>query len=105
MGAARARVVDLDGDEFNDIVFANGVSSYPLIPDIPGLDTFEGEVIHSEGFDRGAPYAGKQAIVIGTGSSANDIALDLHSFGCRTTIVQRGSTTVVSIDPSPERPT
>jgi hypothetical protein len=82
------------------IVFANGVSSYPLTPDIPGLDTFEGEVLHSEGFDSGAPYAGKRAIVIGTGSSANDIALDLHSFDCHTTIVQRGSTTVVSIDPS-----
>ncbi len=82
------------------IVFANGVSSYALQPDIPGLDTFKGEVFHSEGFDNGAPYAGKKAIVIGTGSSANDIALDLHSFGCKTTIVQRGSTTVVSIDPS-----
>ncbi len=82
------------------IVFANGVSSYPLIPEIPGLDTFQGEVIHSEGFDSGAPYAGKRAIVIGTGSSANDIALDLHSFNCQTTLVQRGSTTVVSIDPS-----
>jgi putative flavoprotein involved in K+ transport len=82
------------------IVFANGVSSYPLIPKIPGLDTFEGDVIHSEGFDSGAPYAGKKALIIGTGSSANDIALDLHSFGCETTIVQRGSTTVVSIDPS-----
>ena len=82
------------------IVFANGVSSYPLVPEIPGLDTFEGEVIHSEGFDSGAPYAGKKAIVIGTGSSANDIALDLHSFNCQTTMVQRGSTTVVSIDPS-----
>lgn len=82
------------------IVFANGVSSYPLIPEIPGLDTFKGDVIHSEGFDSGAPYAGKKAIIIGTGSSANDIALDMHSFGCETTIVQRGSTTVVSIDPS-----
>jgi hypothetical protein len=82
------------------IVFANGVSSYPLIPDIPGLDDFKGEVLHSEGFDSGTPYAGKRAIVIGTGSSANDIALDLHSFDCHTTIIQRGSTTVVSIDPS-----
>ena len=82
------------------IVFANGVSSYPLKPEIPGIDTFKGEVIHSEGFDSGAPYAGKRALVIGTGSSGNDIALDLHSFGCETTIVQRGSTTVVSIDPS-----
>ncbi|MFT6582110.1 MAG: flavin-containing monooxygenase [Alphaproteobacteria bacterium] len=82
------------------IVFANGVSSYPLTPEIPGLDTFTGEVLHSEDFDSGAPYAGKRAIVIGTGSSANDIALDLHSFECHTTLVQRGSTTVVSIDPS-----
>ena len=82
------------------IVFANGVSSYPLVPDIPGLNTFAGDVVHSEGFDSGAPYAGKRAIVIGTGSSGNDIALDLHSFGCDTTIVQRGSTTVVSIEPS-----
>jgi hypothetical protein len=82
------------------IVFANGVSSYPMVPEIPGLDTFKGEVIHSEGFNSGAPYAGKRAIVIGTGSSANDIALDLNSHGCHATIVQRGSTTVVSIEPS-----
>jgi hypothetical protein len=82
------------------IVFANGVSSYPLIPKLPGLDSFKGAVVHSEGFDSGAPYAGKKALIIGTGSSANDIALDLHSFNCRTTLVQRGSTTVVSIDPS-----
>jgi len=82
------------------IVFANGVSSYPLIPELPGLDGFKGTVVHSEGFDSGAPFAGQKALIIGTGSSANDIALDLHSFGCQTTIVQRGSTTVVSIDPS-----
>lgn len=82
------------------IVFANGVSSYPLPAQLPGLDDFKGDVLHSEGFDSGAPYSGKKALVIGTGSSGNDIALDLHSFGCDTTIVQRGSTTVVSIDPA-----
>ena len=82
------------------IVFANGASSYPLIPDIPGLDEFKGAVLHSEGFDSGEPFAGKKALIIGTGSSANDIALDFHSFGCDTTIIQRGSTTVVSIFPS-----
>jgi hypothetical protein len=82
------------------IVFANGVSTYPLAPEISGIEAFKGDVVHSEGFDSGAPYVGKKAIVIGTGSSGNDIALDLHSFGCHTTIVQRGSTTVVSIEPS-----
>ena len=82
------------------IVFANGVSSYPFIPDLPGLEDFKGEVVHSEGFDSGAAWTGKNALIMGTGSSANDIALDLHSHGVNTTLIQRGSTTVVSIDPS-----
>jgi cation diffusion facilitator CzcD-associated flavoprotein CzcO len=82
------------------LVFANGVSSYPMIPELPGLADFQGTVIHSEGFDSGADWAGKRALILGTGSSANDIALDLHSHGVHTTLIQRGSTTVVSIDPS-----
>jgi cation diffusion facilitator CzcD-associated flavoprotein CzcO len=82
------------------LVFANGVSSYPFIPKLPGIDAFDGEVVHSEGFTSGAPWKGKKALVLGTGSSANDIALDLYSQGVNTTLIQRGSTTVVSIDPS-----
>lgn len=82
------------------LVFANGVSSYAYIPNLPGLSDFKGNVIHSEGFKSGGAWAGKRAFILGTGSSANDIALDLHSFGVDTTIIQRGSTTVVSIDPS-----
>jgi putative flavoprotein involved in K+ transport len=82
------------------LVFANGVSSYPMLPDVPGLQDFKGEVIHSEGFDSGAAWQGKNALILGTGSSANDIALDLHSHGVNTTLIQRGSTTVVSINPS-----
>ncbi|MBT6277875.1 MAG: NAD(P)/FAD-dependent oxidoreductase [Chromatiales bacterium] len=82
------------------LVFANGVSSYPFIPDVPGLDDFKGEIVHSEGFDSGAGWTGKRAMILGTGSSGNDIALDLHSHGVDTTLIQRGSTTVVSIDPS-----
>ena len=82
------------------IVCANGVSSYPMMPDIPGLQDFNGQVIHSEGFDSGAGWEGKNALIIGTGSSANDIAMDLHSHGVNTTLIQRGSTTVVSINPS-----
>lgn len=82
------------------IVFANGVSSIPYAPELPGLATFKGDVLHSEGFNKGEPWKGKKALVIGTGTSGNDIALDLHSWDVDTTIVQRGSTTVVTIDPA-----
>lgn len=99
-----ARVRRADGSERvlrpRHLVMANGASAYPLIPEIAGLGDFRGEVIHSEGFDSGAGWTGRRALIIGTGSSANDIALDLHSHGVHTTLVQRGSTTVVSINPS-----
>ncbi len=99
-----ARLQRADGSERivrpQHLVFANGVSSYPMIPDLPGFDDFKGEVIHSEGFNSGIAWQGKRALILGTGSSANDIALDLHSHGVDTTLIQRGSTTVVSIDPS-----
>ncbi|MDX2155489.1 MAG: NAD(P)/FAD-dependent oxidoreductase [Hyphomicrobiaceae bacterium] len=105
--AARCWVVRLkrgDGTERvmrpRHLVFANGVSSFPKIPELPGLATFKGTVVHSEGFANGAPWRGKHALILGTGSSAHDIAQDLHSHGAKPTIIQRGSTTVVSIDPS-----
>jgi putative flavoprotein involved in K+ transport len=99
-----ARLRQSDGTERivqpRHLVLANGVSSYPFIPDLPGIADFKGEIIHSEGFTSGAAWKGKKAFILGTGSSANDIALDLHSHGVDTTLIQRGSTTVVSIDPS-----
>lgn len=82
------------------IIFANGVSGIPKKPDLPGLKDFKGEVTHAHGFTDGRRYRGKKALIIGTGNSAHDIAQDLHSNSADATIVQRGSTTVVSISPS-----
>jgi len=43
------------------IVFANGVSGIPYVPKLPGLDDFAGTVVHSEGFDDGSAWKGKNA--------------------------------------------
>ncbi len=82
------------------IIFANGTSGIAHRPDLPGLKDFAGEVMHSHGFKSGAGWARKKALVLGTGNSGHDVAQDLHSHGVDTTIIQRGSTTVVSVDPS-----
>jgi cation diffusion facilitator CzcD-associated flavoprotein CzcO len=82
------------------LVFANGLVGYPHVPEMPGLKTFKGEVLHTTEFTDGADWRGKKALVIGTGTSGHDVAQDLHANGCETTIVQRGSTMVLSIDPS-----
>lgn len=82
------------------IIFANGVSGIPYKPKLDGLCEFRGEVLHSEGFSNGAEWTGKRAAVLGTGNSGHDVAQDLHSNGVHTSMIQRGSSTVVSIDPS-----
>jgi cation diffusion facilitator CzcD-associated flavoprotein CzcO len=82
------------------IIFANGTSGIARRPELPGLKDFAGEMMHSHGFKSGAGWSGKKALVLGTGNSGHDVAQDLHSHGVDTTIIQRGSTTVVSVDPS-----
>jgi len=82
------------------VVLATGVSGIPSLPDIPGLKDFSGTVMHSSRYTDGEEWAGKTALVIGTGNSGHDIAQDLHSSGANVTLVQRSSTLIVSIEPS-----
>ena len=82
------------------LVFANGLVGSAHIPELTGLKDFKGDVMHTSVFTDGANWRGKQVLVIGTGTSGHDVAQDLHANGCDTTIVQRGSTMVLSIDPS-----
>ena len=86
------------------LVMALGVSGIPHIPEIATLDRFQGKVVHTSEFDDSAPWQGKRALVIGTGTSGHDIAQDLHSNGARVAIVQRATTMVVNIEPSAQLP-
>ncbi|MFK7964865.1 MAG: flavin-containing monooxygenase [Burkholderiaceae bacterium] len=86
------------------IVMATGVSGIPNRPELPGLDQFTGEVMHSSAYTDGEDWVGKRAIVIGTGNSAHDISQDLYSSGASVTMVQRSPTLVVSIEPSAQLP-
>jgi len=79
------------------VVFATGVSSIPIQPKLPGLESFQGTVMHSGDYQNGHDWKGKNAIVIGTGNSGHDVAHDLHASGAITAIVQRNSTLIVSL--------
>jgi cation diffusion facilitator CzcD-associated flavoprotein CzcO len=59
-GTIRARV----------LVAGIGPLTEPRIPDIPGLDEFEGDVFHSARWNHGVDLAGKRVASIGTGASA-----------------------------------
>jgi hypothetical protein len=82
------------------VVMATGVSGIPNVPEIPALRNFRGTVMHASQYGDAAPWKGKKALVLGTGTSAHDIAQDLHSAGARVTIVQRNPTLIINCDPS-----
>ncbi|MCX7299687.1 MAG: NAD(P)/FAD-dependent oxidoreductase [Rhodobacterales bacterium] len=77
------------------LVFATGAYGPPKHPDWPGIDTFEGTLIHSSAYRGAAPYRGKRAVVIGSASSAHDVAVDLWEAGAEVTMIQRSPTIVV----------
>jgi cation diffusion facilitator CzcD-associated flavoprotein CzcO len=86
------------------VVLATGVSGIPNIPHIPTLDDFRGTVLHSGQYQDGDDWAGKRALVIGTGNSGHDIAQDLYSGGAQVTLVQRCPTLIVNLEPSAQLP-
>jgi cation diffusion facilitator CzcD-associated flavoprotein CzcO len=76
-----------------------GIGGKPATPELPGLASFSGEVMHSHTYRSAVDHAGVQrAIVVGTGTSAHDVSVDLHDHGVEVTMVQRGPTIVADID-------
>ncbi len=80
------------------LIFANGVSTTPIIPDLPGLGEFRGTVQHSGHHGSGLDWKGRRALVLGTGTSGHDVAQDLCVSGAaEVTLIQRRPTLVVSL--------
>ncbi|MGE0314331.1 MAG: flavin-containing monooxygenase [Lautropia sp.] len=82
------------------IVMATSVSGTPKRPTVPTLERFEGEVIHTSEFSEGSAWAGRRVLILGTGTSAHDVAQDLHGHGAIVTLVQRSPTLVIQVEPS-----
>ena len=85
------------------VVLATGVFGVPHRPEIPGAAHFTGRLLHATEYTGGVPAAGVRALVVGSGSSAHDVAQDLYEAGAQVTMLQRSSTCVVSLEPGAAR--
>ena len=88
-----------DGEEVTvsprQLVFCTGAYGPPNEIRFPGKDDFTGTLLHSAHYASGAPFRGKRAVVIGAGSSAHDVAVDLWEAGAEVTMLQRRPSIVV----------
>jgi trimethylamine monooxygenase len=73
---------------FDYVIVATGHFSVPnYIPPYPGMEHYDGTVIHSHNFRDAKDYAGKKLLVIGNGYSGEDIAMQCCKFGAHSATV------------------
>ncbi|MCV7384541.1 flavin-containing monooxygenase [Mycolicibacter longobardus] len=71
------------------LIVATGFLCQPKIPDIPGIDTFAGKIIHTAAWDHEYSMAGRRAGVIGTGSTGIQVIPELAKEVAELTVYQR----------------
>jgi cation diffusion facilitator CzcD-associated flavoprotein CzcO len=77
------------------VVVASGFNAEPVVPTIPGLEKFEGQVLHSADYHNARPFADRSVLVIGMGNTGAEIALDLAENGAHPTISLRSDVHIV----------
>ncbi|MEX2659424.1 MAG: NAD(P)/FAD-dependent oxidoreductase [Acidimicrobiales bacterium] len=75
--------------EVHAVVSAVDQLNRPNLPDIAGVERFEGPAFHSARWDHGVDLAGKRVVVIGTGASAAQLIPFVAEEAAALTILQR----------------
>ena len=94
--------VDDNGQEIsmscNFLFLCGGYYSYdkPFMPDFPGMDEFNGRVIHPQFWDESLDYSNKKVVVIGSGATAVTLVPAIAESAKLTTMLQRSPSYVIS---------
>ncbi|AYV26247.1 putative oxidoreductase CzcO [Streptomyces sp. ADI95-16] len=59
------------------VVAASGTFGHPHLPALPGMDCFEGTVLHAADYRSPEQFTGRRVVVVGAGNSAVQIAVEL----------------------------
>jgi cation diffusion facilitator CzcD-associated flavoprotein CzcO len=83
------------------LLTATGFLSQPKMPDIPGIETFEGSVLHTAKWDDDLDLHGRRAAVIGTGATAVQLIPEIAPKLSELTVFQR---TAIWVTPKTDGP-
>jgi|GEM_PF-1492176 len=72
------------------VVVSAGLHGEPFVPDFPGLDRFEGMVMHSSKYDDPAAFEGKKVLCVGLGESGVGLMSELAPVTEKLVIASEG---------------
>ena len=97
-----AQVIDGEGQEFEVkaqfLFMCCGYYNYEagFTPDLPGLEDFDGPVVHPQHWPEELDYSGKRMAVIGSGATAVTLIPALVQKAAKVTMIQRSPSYIVS---------
>jgi cation diffusion facilitator CzcD-associated flavoprotein CzcO len=86
------------------LIAAVGALVEPSLPDIPGIESFAGTIMHSARWDNSWQAAGRRVAVVGTGASAIQIVPSIQPEVEHLTVLQRTAPFVVPHTNHPVKP-
>ncbi|UIX31974.1 flavin-containing monooxygenase [Streptomyces sp. GQFP] len=87
----RLRLPDGSTEEISTpvVISAVGLLNRPAYPSLPGLDDFDGPVVHTGDWDNSLDLTGKRVAVIGTGASAMQLVPAIVGTAAHISVFQR----------------
>ncbi|TYI39980.1 hypothetical protein ES332_A02G132300v1 [Gossypium tomentosum] len=77
------------------LIVATGEHAEPVIPDIPGINKFNGSVVHTSSYKSGSEFKNQRVLVIGCGNSGMEVSLDLCRYNAIPHMVVRNTVHVL----------
>ncbi|XP_062618681.1 uncharacterized protein LOC134280295 [Saccostrea cucullata] len=74
------KLSEIKTEVFDSVLVCNGHHSEPYTPDIPGMELFEGRMIHSKEFRHEEHFDGLRVAVLGCSYSGEDISMHVAKF-------------------------
>ncbi|OAY64388.1 Flavin-containing monooxygenase FMO GS-OX-like 3 [Ananas comosus] len=88
-------VVEEGAEEFDAVVVCNGHHTEPRVPRIPGIERWPGKQIHSHNYRIPEPFRDQIVVIIGMGSSAQDISKEISHVAKEIHLASRSTDVII----------
>jgi indole-3-pyruvate monooxygenase len=71
------------------LIVASGENAEEVVPQIEGMEQFQGPILHTSLYKSGSMFSGKNVLVVGCGNSGMEVCLDLSNHNAHPSLVVR----------------
>ncbi|XP_070532033.1 flavin-containing monooxygenase 5-like [Ptychodera flava] len=82
-------------ETFDGVIVCSGGFGDIYVPQIPGIEEFQGLTMHSNQYREPSPFEGKRVVVVGASHTAGEVACELGRHYCKVYLSMRNGTKVI----------